>query len=157
MGTNDLISVVISKENLPSHMSDWSNNTVRAGQCCTMLTREKPGGCMVIQVRRCRGFLAGINISLSLPLWLTQVISKDLHFSYVWLKASCVKAVQTKTACHYPLSSTLLHGNNPALHSALLFLCFPMCLSVVRTGKSLRSLFCTIVDPKSGLSRSSDL
>lgn len=55
----------------------------------------------------------------SLSVWLTQVISTDLHFPCVWLKASCVKAVQIKTACHTKLSSTVLHGNSSPVSSAL--------------------------------------
>lgn len=86
-------------------------------------------------------------LSRSLPLarsvWLTRVISTDLHFPCVWLKASCVKAVQIKTARHATLSSTPLHSNSPAPQSALLFLCLPGCLSVARTGKSPCTLFCT--------------
>lgn len=80
-------------------------------------------------------------MSLALSVWLTQVISRDLHFPCVWLKASCVKAVQIKTACHSTLSSTLLHGNSSPVSSALPLR--PGCLSAPRTGISSLSLFCT--------------
>lgn len=91
---------------------EQQHNRARAGHCFQCKDQGESRQLAKTQVRRCRSLLAELIISLS--VWLTEVISTDLHFPSVWLKASCVKAVQIKTACHATLSSTLLHSNSPS-------------------------------------------
>lgn len=131
------------------------------GQRLASSTGERAGGCAVY----CRSeavevLLPELNILppllyLALRVWLTQVISTDLHFPCVWLKASCVKAVQIKTACHTALSSTLLHGNSSPVSSALPPL--PWMFIYCQDWKISTLIVLHQGEPRRGLSRSPDL